>query len=67
MTSRQLQDALTYPPEWGPTDWGPIPFLPDPDILVNNMEKSWGDLDSYSGIATSASGGFMNIAHHQCV
>ena len=56
VTSRQLKDALTYPPGWGPTDWGPIPFLPDPDILVNNMEKSWGDLDSYRGISTSAAG-----------
>ena len=56
VTSKQLKDALTYPAEWGPSDWGPIPFLPEPDILVNNMEASWGDLDSYRGISTSASG-----------
>ncbi|KAK9860391.1 hypothetical protein WJX84_004358 [Apatococcus fuscideae] len=56
VTSKQLKEALTYPSDWGPTDWGPIPFLPEPDILVNNMENSWGDLDSYRGICTSASG-----------
>lgn len=47
---------LTYPPEWGPTEWGPIPFLPEPDVLVSSMERQWGDLAAYRGIATSASG-----------
>ena len=49
---------LTYPTEWGPTEWGPIPFLPEPDVLVSNMEGQWGDLAAYRGIATSASGNF---------
>ena len=54
----RLKQMLTYPADWGPTDWGPIPFLPDPDVLVSSMERQWGDLAAYRGIATSASGGF---------
>jgi magnesium chelatase subunit H len=38
---------LTYPETWGPTEWGPIPFLPDNDILVQRMEKQWGELRGY--------------------
>ena len=53
---------LTYPPEWGPTEWGPIPFLPEPDVLVSSMERQWGDLAAYRGIATSASGDYSNTA-----
>ncbi|KAK9811539.1 hypothetical protein WJX72_005618 [[Myrmecia] bisecta] len=52
----QLKRHLTYPSDWGPTEWGPIPFLPDPDVLVANMERQWGDLDRYRGINTSAKG-----------
>lgn len=52
----RLKEMLTYPPEWGPTEWGPIPFLPEADVLVSSMERQWGDLASYRGIATSASG-----------
>ncbi|KAL3147924.1 Magnesium chelatase, variant 2 [Trebouxia sp. C0010 RCD-2024] len=52
----RLKGMLTYPPEWGPTEWGPIPFLPEPDVLVSSMERQWGDLAAYRGIATSASG-----------
>ena len=47
---------LTYPPDWGPTEWGPIPFLPEADVLVSSMERQWGDLAAYRGIATSAAG-----------
>ena len=35
---------------------GPIDFLPSADLLVRNMERQWGDLDRYRGIATSAAG-----------
>ena len=35
---------------------GPIPFLPDNDILVQRMERHWGDLDKYRGISTSGQG-----------
>jgi hypothetical protein len=45
------QEWLTYPPEWGPTEWGPIPFLPDNDILVQRMEKQWGELRGYRWVA----------------
>ncbi|KAF5843565.1 CobN/magnesium chelatase [Dunaliella salina] len=45
-----------YPPDWGPSEWGPIPFLPDNDVLVKRMQKQWGDLSSYRGIMSSASG-----------
>lgn len=53
---RQLKQMLTYPPDWGPTEWGPIPFLPQPDVLVSSMERQWGDLAAYKGIATTATG-----------
>ena len=36
-----------------PTKWGPTPELPDYDVLVRRMEKTWGPLDSYSGLATA--------------
>ena len=52
----QLKQMLTYPPDWGPTEWGPIPFLPQPDVLVSSMERQWGELAVYRGIATSATG-----------
>lgn len=47
ISGRQLASMLTYPAEWGPTEWGPIPFLPDNDVLVQKMEKQWGDLRTY--------------------
>ena len=34
MSPQQLRSALTYPAAFGPTEWGPIPYLPDPDLLV---------------------------------
>ena len=34
ISPQQLRSALTYPPAFGPTEWGPIPYLPDPDLLV---------------------------------
>lgn len=42
---------------------GPIPYLPDPDILVRRMEKTWGDLDRYRGIQSTAKGGAQLIRH----
>lgn len=56
VSAKQLKQHLSYPAEWGPTEWGPIPFLPQPDVLVRNMERQWGDLDKYRGISTSAAG-----------
>lgn len=53
---KRLKEMLTYPASWGPTEWGPIPFLPEPDVLVKNMERQWGELGKYKGIATSAAG-----------
>jgi len=35
---------------------GPIDFLPSADLLVRNMERQWGEVDRYRGIATSATG-----------
>jgi hypothetical protein len=35
---------------------GPIDFLPSADLLVRNMERQWGEVDRYRGIATSAAG-----------
>ena len=43
---------LNFPESWGPTEWGPIPFPPDDDVLVRRMEKAWGPLGSYNGLAT---------------
>lgn len=42
---------LTFPSEWGPSEWGPIPFLPENDLLVQKMERQWGDLRSYRWVA----------------
>lgn len=55
---------LTYPPDWGPTEWGPIPFLPEADVLVSSMERQWGDLAAYRGIATSAAGKLLLTTHN---
>lgn len=49
----KLREWLTFPPEWGPTEWGPIPYLPENDRLVRNLERQWGSLDSYSGIRSA--------------
>lgn len=49
----KLRQWLRFPDEWGPTEWGPIPFLPEPDRLVRQLEKQWGSLDSYTGIRTA--------------
>ena len=57
----QLKQMLTYPPDWGPTEWGPIPFLPESDVLVSSMERQWGDLAAYRGIATSVAGRLLYI------
>ena len=48
---------LTYPESWGPTEWGPIPFLPDNDVLVQRMEKQWGELRTYRWGTGRGSGG----------
>jgi len=57
VSSKQLKEMLTFPEEWGPTEWGPIPFLPEKDILVQKMERQWGDVQKYrSGLSTSSQG-----------
>ena len=47
VTSTSLKESLTYPATWGPSDWGPIPFLPDHDVLVQRLEKQWGNMQRY--------------------
>ena len=61
----QLRSNLSFPPTFGPTEFGPIPFLPDPDLLVQRMEAAWGDLERYRGISTSAQG-MCPAAHALC-
>ncbi len=54
----ELKELLTYPETWGPTEWGPVPFLPDHDVLVQRMEKQWGELRSYRrGVLGGTEGG----------
>mmetsp|Transcript_27930 Transcript_27930/g.78984 ORF Transcript_27930/g.78984 Transcript_27930/m.78984 type:complete len:1563 (-) Transcript_27930:449-5137(-) len=65
MSAKRLRELLSFPEEYGPSEWGPLPFLPDPDIMVNNMEKQWGRLESYRGICTSGKGNFV-IPGIQC-
>lgn len=60
-TGSQLREQLTKPSDWGPTEWGPIPYLPSPDVLVSRMERQWGDLSSYRGIATTAKGTCISV------
>ena len=47
VTPEDLKAGLTYPETWGPSEWGPIPFLPDNDVLVQKLEKQWGDVKRY--------------------
>ena len=56
VSPKELREALAFPEGWGPSEWGPIPYLPDPDFLVQRMEDQWGSLLSYRGLATSAKG-----------
>ena len=56
-----LREALTFPPDSGPSDWGPLPYLPDPDVLVQRMEAQWGDLGSYRGLNSTATGGWFGF------
>ena len=51
-----LKEMLTFPRGFGPTEWGPIPFLPEADILVQKVEKQWGELGKYRGLSTSNAG-----------
>ena len=55
----QLKEWLTFPEWWGPTEWGPIPFLPDNTLLVDRMERQWGDVGSYRGIKSAADGSLV--------
>lgn len=64
VTTQELQEALTFPPDYGPSEWGPMPWLPDPDFLVQRMESQWGDLYRYRGISTSAAG--QSIHSQKC-
>eukprot|EP00873_Tetraselmis_striata_P036146 jgi/Tetstr1/456410/TSEL_043144.t1 len=65
MSPSRLKELLRFPDTYGPSDWGPIPFLPEPDILVERMERQWGRLESYRGIATSGTGNYV-IPGVQC-
>jgi magnesium chelatase subunit H len=56
ITPAALKEYLTFPQGYGPTEWGPIPFLPDSRILVQRLEKQWGQLGKYRGICTSNTG-----------
>jgi magnesium chelatase subunit H len=56
ITPAALKQYLTFPQGYGPTEWGPIPFLPDSRILVQRLEKQWGELGKYRGICTSNTG-----------
>ena len=56
VSPKELREALSFPEGWGPSEWGPIPYLPDPDFLIQRMEGQWGSLLSYRGLATSAKG-----------
>lgn len=47
----ELKDRLTYPPSWGPSEWGPIPYLPDNDVLVQRLERQWGDVQRYRSVS----------------
>lgn len=47
VTPKQLKSMLKYPRQWGPNEWGPIPFLPSNNILVDRIEKQWGELGRY--------------------
>jgi len=55
----ELKDWLRFPATWGPTEWGPIDYLPSKDILVDRLERQWGDLGAQSpgvlGITSSGS------------
>jgi magnesium chelatase subunit H len=55
----QLKQWLTFPETWGPTEWGPIPYLPDNTLLVDRMERQWGDVGSYRGIKSAADGSLV--------
>ncbi|KAK9800208.1 hypothetical protein WJX73_009512, partial [Symbiochloris irregularis] len=59
VSPKELREALSFPQGWGPSEWGPMPYLPDPDFLVQRMESQWGSLFSYSGLATSAKGNLV--------
>jgi magnesium chelatase subunit H len=59
VSPRDLRESLMFDEHWGPTEWGPIPFLPKPDLLVEAMEKAWGDLYSYRGINSTAKGNLL--------
>ena len=51
-----LRSWLSFPSAWGPTEWGPLPFLPPADVLPRRLEKQWGALEGYRGIATASDG-----------
>ncbi|KAK3245426.1 Magnesium chelatase, partial [Cymbomonas tetramitiformis] len=56
VTPAQLQEWLTFPSEWGPSEWGPIPFLPSSTLMLDNLQRQWGDVRSYRGIKSAGAG-----------
>ena len=52
VSAKRLKEWISFPESWGPTEFGPTPFLPTPDALVRRMEKAWGPLEAYNGLAT---------------
>jgi len=59
VNSETLRDWLTFPKSWGPTEWGPVPFLPEPDVLVQRLEAQWGTLGNPRHISVSEEGNYV--------
>jgi magnesium chelatase subunit H len=55
----QLKEWLSFPESWGPSEWGPIPFLPAHTLLLDRMERQWGDVAAYRGIKSAADGSLV--------
>merc|ERR1719482_1357470 len=58
VSAGELKDWLRFPATWGPTEWGPINYLPSRDILVDRLERQWGNLGTQSpGVLGTTSSG----------
>ena len=54
----ELKEWLRFPETWGPTEWGPITYLPSRDVLVDRLERQWGNLGTQSpGVLGTTSSG----------
>ena len=47
---------MRLPAHYTPIVAGPIPFLPDKDVLVQRLERQWGELGRYRGLSITAKG-----------